>query len=113
MHELSIALSIVELAAKEAHKENAKEVKEIELEIGEMAGIDTEALLFSLRIAIKHSLLENAKIKLHLISPIAYCSKCRIEFVPQNRFEPCPFCHSYGIELRQGKELRLKSLLIE
>jgi Zn finger protein HypA/HybF (possibly regulating hydrogenase expression) len=44
MHELSIALSIVELAANEAHKENATEVYEIELEIGEMAGIDPEAL---------------------------------------------------------------------
>ena len=47
MHELSIALSIVELAAKEAHKENAKEVKEIELEIGEMAGIDTDKTQFA------------------------------------------------------------------
>lgn len=113
MHELSIALSIVELATEEARKGNAKEVKEMELEIGKMAGIDTEALLFSLHIAMKHSPLENAKICLQEIEPLAFCSKCQTEFVPQNRFESCPSCHSYGIELKQGKELRLKSLLIE
>ena len=44
MHELSIALSIINLATKEAEKSNAARVSELELEIGEMAGVNIEAL---------------------------------------------------------------------
>ena len=40
MHELSIALSIINLAIKEAEKSNATRVSELELEIGEMAGVN-------------------------------------------------------------------------
>ena len=49
MHELSIALSILDLVALEAIKQKAHEVKEIELEVGHWAGVDISALSFSMR----------------------------------------------------------------
>ena len=48
MHELSIALSILDLVALEAIKQKAREVKEIELEVGRLAGVDISALAFSI-----------------------------------------------------------------
>ena len=47
MHELSIALSIVELAEEEARKADATSISKVEVEIGTMAGIDPDALLFA------------------------------------------------------------------
>lgn len=38
MHELSIALSILDWVALEALRRRAREVKEIELEVGRLAG---------------------------------------------------------------------------
>ncbi|MCP9612116.1 hydrogenase maturation nickel metallochaperone HypA [Coprobacter tertius] len=113
MHELSIALSIVDIAKEEAKKSNAETIKEIELEIGKMSGVDKDALLFSLNIAMKNSVLDGARIELKEIVPLAYCRACHNEYVPDTLFSACPKCHSYGSELIKGREMRVKSLLVE
>ena len=113
MHELSIAMSIIDLATKEAKKGNATRVKEVELEIGEMAGVDKEALDFSLRIAMQHTLLEDAKVNIVEIESLAVCRDCKTRFSPVSMYDSCPHCHSYGVEFLRGRELRLKSLLVE
>lgn len=113
MHELSIALSIIGLATKEAKKSNAVHVKELDLEIGEMAGVNKEALEFSLNIAIQNTILEGARINIIEIKSLAICRDCKMRFSPISMFDSCPRCHSYGIEFLRGRELRLRSLLIE
>ena len=108
MHELSIALSIINLAIKEAEKSNATRVSELELEIGEMAGVNIEALEFSMSIAMQNTILEGAKVRI-----VAVCRDCKTRFSPVSMFDPCPRCYSHEIEFLRGRELRLKSLLIE
>ena len=71
MHELSIALSIINLAIKEAEKSNATRVSELELEIGEMAGVNIEALEFSMSIAMQNTILEGAKVRIVEIRSLA------------------------------------------
>ena len=58
MHELSIALGIVKIAEDETKKANAKKVTKIELEIGELSGVEIESLNFVWQSAIKDSVLE-------------------------------------------------------
>ena len=63
MHELSLAMSIADIAKKTAIKENATNVKEIEIEVGEWAGVDTGALKFSLEVTIaKNDLFKDCNI---------------------------------------------------
>ena len=99
MHELSIALSIINLATKEAEKSNATRVSELELEIGE--------------IAMQNTILEGAKVSIVEIRSLAVCRDCKTRFSPVSMFDPCPRCYSHEIEFLRGRELRLKSLLIE
>ena len=63
MHELSIALGIVELAEKQAKKAGGTEIEIIELEIGKLSGVEMEALDFAWPVATKDTMLENAKRK--------------------------------------------------
>ena len=44
MHEFSIAMNIVDIATDYARKENVSVVKEIEIEVGELAGVVMDAL---------------------------------------------------------------------
>ncbi len=113
MHELSIALSIIGLATKEAKKSNAVQVNELELEIGEMAGVNKDALEFSMNIAMQNTILEGARINIVEIKSLAVCRDCKTRFSPVTMFDPCPCCHSHGIEFLRGRELRLRSLVIE
>ena len=68
MHELSIVMGIIKIAEVEAEKAGAKNVDLIELEIGNLAGVEIEALDFAWTEAVKHTILENAKRKSDLIN---------------------------------------------
>ncbi|UCF87855.1 MAG: hydrogenase maturation nickel metallochaperone HypA, partial [bacterium] len=47
MHELSIALEILDIVEKEAAKHGARVVKEVCLRVGDLSGVETESLAFS------------------------------------------------------------------
>lgn len=113
MHEMSIAVSILDIVKEYALKEKAKEVKEIELEIGTLAGIEFEALDFALKVSLKTPLTENSNIQIHKIQAKSICQDCMNEFETLNLFEHCPKCKSYNTTLIKGKELQVKSLLID
>ena len=113
MHELSIAMNIVDIANEETKKANAKKVFEIELEIGTMSGVVLEALEFALQEAVKDSILENAKIIISEIQAKAKCQNCLHVFKIKDLYSPCPNCNELKTEIISGKELRVKSLKVE
>ncbi len=115
MHELSIAMSIAELVLGEAEKAKAVKVKEIEIEIGDWSGVDHEALLFSLTAVLKsEAVLKDTIANVIRRKPIMHCNSCRTDFTPPNMYTiKCENCGADTIELKQGKELSLLSLIIE
>ena len=115
MHELSIAMSIADLVLNEARKANARQVKEIEIEVGEWAGVDCDALMFSLDAVLKSdSILRNTKVNLNKTQPLMHCNDCKKDFKPLVQYmRQCTNCNSDKLTLLQGRELSLKSLLID
>jgi len=112
MHELSIAMSIVDIAEEEVKKNNATKVIEIELEIGKLSGIEPYALDFAWDQAILKTVLENAERKTLYVEARAKCLDCGHEFEIDNFYDECPECRSFMKELKSGKELRVKSLTV-
>ncbi len=113
MHELSIALSIVELAEQQAREHNAKEIEELELEIGNLAGVELHTLTFALESSVKGTMLENARIVRRDIRGEGRCGDCGTVFEMNRYIEPCPKCGSYFINIVKGKELRIKSIVVK
>lgn len=113
MHELSIALGIVKIAEDESAKANANFVKAIELEIGSMSGIEMDSLDFAWPVAVKDTVLENAKRHIDYIEAKARCLECETEFDIEHIYDECPKCKSYFKDIIKGKELRVKALEIE
>ncbi len=62
MHELSLALELVEHAVEIAKKENVKNVLEIQVRVGPDSGVDIESFKFAFPEAAKHSVLANCKL---------------------------------------------------
>ncbi|MCS6773263.1 MAG: hydrogenase maturation nickel metallochaperone HypA, partial [Thermoflexales bacterium] len=60
MHELSIALSLVESVESAARQAGAQRVTRIQLQLGALSGVVKEALLFSYDIAAQGTLAEGA-----------------------------------------------------
>ena len=113
MHELSIAMSIVELAEEYAGKESAGKVTALEIEVGDFSGVVMDALDFAMEEAVKGSLCEGATWKIIPIPSLARCRACGHTYQPESLYQSCPVCGEYGFEILHGEELRLRSIMVE
>lgn len=113
MHELSIAMSIVEICTEEARKAEATKVTRVELEVGSLSGIEVEALEFSWDVAVQNSLVEGSKLTIQKTQAIARCNECKKEFEVDNFYSICPFCENFGYDILKGKELQVKAITVE
>jgi hydrogenase nickel incorporation protein HypA/HybF len=78
-----------------------------------MAGIEFYALDTALEMAVKDTMLAGARVTVNKIQAKAVCSECKAEFEIDNVFDPCPKCGSLYHELLCGKELQIKSLVVD
>lgn len=113
MHELSLAINIVDIAGSEMKKAGATRIKTIHIEVGTLSGVIMDALDFAMKSAVRGTVLENATVNLEEIPAIARCRQCGHRFGISHLFENCPECDSVVLETEQGKELRIKSLTVE
>ena len=113
MHELSIAISIVDTTIDQATLASAQHVTEVELDIGMLSGIEYESLEFALGVASKNTILEDTLFKINRVEPVAQCPACEHLYTPVGMFSHCPECNKQGVRLIRGNELQIKSLLVE
>jgi hydrogenase nickel incorporation protein HypA/HybF len=113
MHELSIAISIVDTVIDQASLASADHVSEVELDIGMLSGIEYESLEFALGVASKDTILEKTLFRINQVEPVAQCPACEHLYTPEGMFSHCPECQKPGIKLIRGTELQIKSLLVE
>jgi len=64
MHELSIAISIVEVASEEAQQQGGVRVESVHLKLGALSGVVKDALLFSWDLACEDSPIAGAKLEI-------------------------------------------------
>ncbi len=112
MHELSIVMSIVDIATKQAALAHASVVDEIELDIGTLSGIELGALDFAWQQGVKETILEHAVRKINRPEGKAACMDCSAEFTIDNYYDACPVCGGHFINIIQGKELRVRSMVV-
>jgi hydrogenase nickel incorporation protein HypA/HybF len=112
MHELSIVLSIVDAAEEQARLHHAKAIERIDLEIGELAGVDEHALKFAWEVGVKNTVLENARYSIHKIKGQARCTSCDCEFELKELFDPCPLCGEHLLQIMHGKEMKIQSITL-
>ncbi len=92
MHEMSIAMSIFDIAREHAQKEKSGKILEIELSIGTQAGIEFPALEFALSNITKDEYFIDTEFVINKISAFARCNNCQSEFEVINLYDNCPEC---------------------
>ena len=106
-------MNILNIVEENARNLKAKIVHEIEMDIGELSGIDYDALEFAMLHTHKNELLENAKLVINKIPAKAKCKSCKHEFVINDFYTACPKCNTFDHEILQGEELKVKSIKID
>ena len=113
MHELSIALNLVELVEEEARKAGCSKVYSVEVALGLLSGVDPEALAFSITLAKENTILGDAAINLHTVEGNGRCRMCNNVFPVNAFYSICPVCSSNAVEIVAGDDLKLISLQAE
>lgn len=115
MHELSVIQSVLDIVLDYAKKYNARKVKKINLEIGELSGFIPEWIQTYFDFVSKDTIAEKAKLVIKKIPAKIKCVECGKEFgVKKDKLEfTCPRCKSTDIELLQGREYFIKSIEVD
>ncbi len=112
MHEMSIAMNIVNIACKEAQKDGATSISTIELDVGKLSGVMVDSLNFCYDSACKGTLAESSELMINEVPAMALCKNCGESFEIDSFMALCPKCESYEIDILQGRELRLRAVSV-
>ncbi|MBA3015486.1 MAG: hydrogenase maturation nickel metallochaperone HypA [Proteobacteria bacterium] len=113
MHEMSLALRIIEVAESEAKKAAATRISSIEVEVGRLAGVMAEALTFCLDAASRGTMAESAKIVFITTAGSGHCLDCKRDISVDEFPAQCPDCHGFGVTINNGTELKIRSISID
>ena len=114
MHELSIAMSIIELVQEESAKRGGVPVTAVHLKLGELAGVEKEALLGSFEMACEDTPLKGARLIVEDIPVRVVCRKCNARRpISSVQLFCCAECGTPSAEVVQGRELEVVALEVE
>jgi hydrogenase nickel incorporation protein HypA/HybF len=113
MHELSIALSILD-GVEEEMNGRAGRVAAIHLRLGRLSGIVKEALSSAFDMAREGTALAQAELVIEEIPLVLHCSACAADAAPVSLYELCcPTCGAPSNAIVRGQELEIRALEIE
>jgi hydrogenase nickel incorporation protein HypA/HybF len=113
MHELSIAMSILELAEEEAERRNAR-VNAVHLRLGALSGVVKEALLSCYEMACENTSLQGSRLLIEEVPVVIFCSTCQAQRpLSSVQLFCCPECGTPSSKVARGKELEVFALEIQ
>ncbi len=111
MHELSIAIAIVDLAAEEAAARGCAQVLAVHLRLGLLSGVVKQALLSSYEMACASTPLEGTLLLIEEIPVEILCPRCQARRrVASIQCICCSECGALAAEVMQGKEIEVVAL---
>ena len=111
MHELSIAISMIDQIIEESANRGGLDVEAVHLRLGVFSGVDKDALLFSWELACEGSCLEGTRLVIETVPLVIYCAACQKERIPPSVYElSCPDCGTAGQKIVTGREIEVASL---
>lgn len=113
MHEMSLCESILQIIEDEAQQQGFVRVTRVRLEIGRLAGAVPEAMMFGFDAVTRGSLAEGARLEILDVPGRAWCMACACEVEIDNRFDACPHCGGFQLQVTGGEQLRIKDLEVE
>nr|WP_295164010.1 hydrogenase maturation nickel metallochaperone HypA [uncultured Methanosphaera sp.] len=122
MHELAMASSIVDTILDTAKKNNAIEITEAVIEVGELTMLNPEQLRFMMEILSEDNMLKDAEVIINMIPIEIECENCGYEGNVEADEEEvdhymaateCPECGNTRVNVIKGRECSVKTIKIE
>jgi hydrogenase nickel incorporation protein HypA/HybF len=110
MHELSLAMNLVEAVEEEAARHTGT-VEAIHLRLGPLSGVVKEALCSGFEMAREGTVLAATRLIVEDVPIVVWCTACQAEQpVASEQWICCVKCGTPASEVRHGKELEIFAL---
>ncbi len=113
MHELSIATAILERVEQEAANRPGARITRVGVRVGELSGVDPDALSFGFEALVKGSSLEPLALEINFCPRRQQCRACGREFTAPDSETRCPACGHENTVCVGGEELDLAYLELD
>jgi hydrogenase nickel incorporation protein HypA/HybF len=110
MHEMSIAVALLERVLDEAAKGGLRTVTRISVDVGALQSVEPELLAEALTAAAHGSAAQGAQLELRIRPAKALCLACGAHFQPNYRDYACPRCGKAEVQIQEGRDLFLLEL---
>ncbi len=111
MHELSIAMSLIDGVLEETRVRDLAKVEIVHLRIGVLAGVDVDALTTSYGFATQGTALEGSHLEIERVPLVVYCPSCATERPAQSPSQlNCCICFAPAERIVQGRELYIVAI---
>ena len=107
MHELSIAASILDRVVAEAARHAGARFTKVGVKIGELSGVNPEALAFGFEALTKESEWERLALEIEFCPRQQCCRGCDLDFPCPGSETVCPQCGAEDTITVGGEELDL------
>jgi hydrogenase nickel incorporation protein HypA/HybF len=106
MHEVSIALNLIEIASDQCIKNGYSSIESINLKIGRASGIMSDALTFAFEAIKGDSIAAAAVLNIEEIPVTGHCDGCDNGFTVEEEYVLCcPACGGTSFRITAGREL--------
>ncbi|MFP4476581.1 MAG: hydrogenase maturation nickel metallochaperone HypA [Desulfatibacillaceae bacterium] len=111
MHEMGIALQIVEIAKSAIPSQlEGTPIEAVNLKVGKLTAIVPESLRFCWDVVIKDTPLAGSRLEIEEIPIVARCKSCGHEFTIEGPAFTCVQCEGGDLDIISGRELTVTSL---
>ena len=110
MHEMSLAEGVLQVIEDAARQDPFSQVVAVWLEIGELSGVEPEALAFCFDAVTRGSVAAGACLEIVAVPGQAWCAACHQSVPVKEIFDACPHCGGYPLQVTDGRQMRVKEI---
>ena len=110
MHEMSLAEGVLQLIEDAAREQEFTKVTTVWLEIGQLSGVEVEAMKFCFDAVTRDSVADGARLEIISLPGTGWCMACSVTVPMAEVFGECPKCGGHQMQVTGGTEMRVKEL---
>lgn len=112
MHEIGIVRQLVRTVTDFAAEHGVSRICEVAVDCGELSLVIPDYLRELYPVAVKGSILENAKLSINMVPGLAECEDCDEIFNVIEHKGYCPNCGSFNKTVLSGKDFTIREILV-
>ena len=113
MHELGIAASILDCVQAEAGRHPGQHISTVGVKVGELSGVDADALRFGFECLVKETDFEPLTLEIEAIPRVQQCPQCGNEFRMTDYDPKCPSCGEFMTFCISGEQLDIAYMEVD